>query len=131
MKFHPIGLYPSPQYCLYPNRREKPLIVLSGLVLFLVIALFFLLYQKLYTPVASPEESEQQRFTQYVVKCGFSVREKGIVALILLGMSNAEIADALYITESTAKFHIGNIFKKSRLPGRAVLIADYKLGYKA
>jgi DNA-binding CsgD family transcriptional regulator len=47
------------------------------------------------------------------------------------GMSNAEIAGALYITESTVKFHVGNIFKKTGLASRSELIADYKLGYKA
>lgn len=58
-------------------------------------------------------------------------REREIFALIMRGMSNAEIAGALYITESTVKFHVGNIFKKTGLASRSELIADYKLGYKA
>lgn len=34
------------------------------------------------------------------------------------GMSNAEIANALYITESTVQVHIGNIFKKTGFSDR-------------
>jgi hypothetical protein len=44
------------------------------------------------------------------------------------GMSNAEISGALYITESTVKYHAGNIFKKTGRSSRLELIADYKLG---
>lgn len=41
-------------------------------------------------------------------------------------MSNTEIARALYITESTVKFHVGNIFKKTGFSSRLELIADYR-----
>ena len=70
----------------------------------------------------------KQRFTAYSVRFGFSAREQEIFALIIRGMSNAEIAAALYITESTVKFHIGNMFKKSGFAHRSELITDYKLG---
>ena len=46
-------------------------------------------------------------------------------------MSNLEIAGTLYITESTVKFHVGNIFKKIGCSSRLDLIADYKLGGSA
>ena len=107
-----------------------PLIVFSGAVFVLVIALFFLLYQKLYAPVVSPEEMERRRLTEYVNRFGLSAREQEIFGFITQGMSNAEIANALYITESTVKFHAGNIFKKTGLASRSELIADYKLGGK-
>jgi DNA-binding CsgD family transcriptional regulator len=105
-----------------------PLIVISGAVFVAVIALFFVLYQKLYTSVATPEELERKRFAEYSARFGFSAREQEIFALIIRGMSNAEIAGTLYITESTVKFHIGNMFKKSGFTRRSELITDYKLG---
>lgn len=104
-----------------------PLIVLSGVVFILVIALFFLLYQKLYSSITSPEEAEKRRLTEYVNRFGLSAREQDIFSFIIQGMSNAEIANTLYITESTVKFHAGNIFKKTGLGSRLELIADYKL----
>jgi DNA-binding CsgD family transcriptional regulator len=73
---------------------------------------------------------EQIRFAEYVSRSGLSIREQEIFALILQGMSNAEIAGALYITESTVKFHVGHIFKKTGTTNRSELIADYKLGNK-
>ncbi len=107
-----------------------PLIVLSGAVFILVIALFFLLYQKLYNPVTSPEDTEKRRLIEYVSRFGLSAREQEIFNLIIQGVSNTEIADTLYITESTVKFHVGNIFKKTGLGSRLALITDYKLGDK-
>lgn len=104
-----------------------PLIVLSGVVYMLVIALFFLLYQKLYVSITSPEAAEKLRLTEYVNRFGLSAREQDIFSFIIQGMSNSEIANALYITESTVKFHAGNIFKKTGLGSRLELIADYKL----
>lgn len=107
-----------------------PLVVLSGAVFVLVIGFFFLLYQKLYNAVTSPEEAEKRRQMEYVSRFGLSAREQEIFSLIIQGMSNTEIADALYITESTVKFHAGNIFKKTGLGSRLELITDYKLGDK-
>lgn len=108
-----------------------PLIVLSGVVYMLVIALFFLLYQKLYVSITSPEAAEKRRLAEYVNRFGLSAREQDIFSFIIQGMSNSEIANALYITESTVKFHAGNIFKKTGLGSRLELIADYKLGDKS
>ena len=105
-----------------------PLIVLSGAVFVLVIALFFLLYEKLYVSAVPAELLEQQRLAEYVRRFGLSAREQDILSLIVKGMSNAEIANALYITGSTVKFHVGNIFKKTGKGSRLELIADYKLG---
>ncbi len=108
-----------------------PLILLSGAVFALIIVLFFPLYQKLYSSVANPLEAEKQRFTEYAARFGFSPREQEIFLLMIRGMSNAEIAGALYITESTVKFHVSNLFRKSGLFSRVALITDYKLGHKA
>lgn len=107
-----------------------PLIILSGAVYALVIALFFLLYHKLYNSATNPEEAEKRRLAEYVNRFGLSAREQDIFSYIIQGISNSEIAGALYITESTVKFHVGNIFKKTGRSSRLELIADYKLGDK-
>lgn len=109
---------------------ETPLVVLSGIVFVLVIALFLILYQKLYSPAKSPEEAEKCQQIEYVTRFGLTAREQQIFSFILLGMSNMEIAGALYISESTVKFHVGNIFKKTGLVSRLELISDYKLDNK-
>jgi DNA-binding CsgD family transcriptional regulator len=108
-----------------------PLIVASGVVFALVIALFFSLYQKIYSPTINAEEMEKQRLLEYASRFKLSPREQEIFSLIVQGMSNTEVAIALFITESTVKFHAGNIFKKTGLSSRSALIADFKLRNKS
>ncbi|MCZ6555335.1 MAG: response regulator transcription factor, partial [Candidatus Dadabacteria bacterium] len=45
-----------------------------------------------------------------------------IIKLVLTGMTNREVADELYISEKTVKFHLYKIFKKLIIKNRAGLI---------
>lgn len=57
--------------------------------------------------------------------------EKKIADLVFEGLSNREIAAKLEISEKTVKFHLTNIFRKTGLKSRSLLIAEYykeKLG---
>ena len=49
-------------------------------------------------------------------------REREIVNLILQGQTNNSIADTLFISESTVKKHINNIFKKLQISSRWELL---------
>lgn len=55
-------------------------------------------------------------------KYNISVREKEIIALIAKGMSNDEIMDELYISSSTVRNHIYNIYKKIGINSRGQLL---------
>lgn len=50
-------------------------------------------------------------------------REREVLQLILSGKSNGEIAQALFISESTVKTHVRNIFSKYDVGGRGELIS--------
>lgn len=52
-----------------------------------------------------------------------TVREQEVLQLILSGKSNREIAEALFISESTVKTHARNIFSKYDVSSRAELIS--------
>lgn len=51
-----------------------------------------------------------------------TVREQEVIDKILVGLSNKAIADALYISERTVKFHCSNIYKKFDTCNRAAFI---------
>jgi DNA-binding NarL/FixJ family response regulator len=52
----------------------------------------------------------------------FSKREQEIINHILNGDSNAQIAEKLYLSEGTVKWHISNIYKKANCKNRSSLI---------
>lgn len=53
-------------------------------------------------------------------------REKELIPLILAGFTNQEIADKLYISLSTVKTHIENIYSKLHVTNRTTLCAKLK-----
>lgn len=53
-------------------------------------------------------------------------REKEVIALILLGKKNKEIARALFVDISTIKSHINRIYRKSGVKNRKELISIAK-----
>ncbi|HOB28277.1 MAG: LuxR family transcriptional regulator [Dethiobacteria bacterium] len=48
-------------------------------------------------------------------------REKEIIRLVSLGLSNQEIADQLFISDKTVKTHLSNIYKKLEMTNRTEL----------
>ncbi|MGA4866261.1 helix-turn-helix domain-containing protein [Streptomyces lavendulocolor] len=52
-----------------------------------------------------------------------TAREHEVVSLVSKGMNNSEIAGALYIAESTVKFHMSNILQKTGFRDRSQLAA--------
>jgi NarL family two-component system response regulator LiaR len=50
-------------------------------------------------------------------------REKEILALMVEGFSNNEIAERLFVSQSTVKFHVSNILSKLGVTGRTEAVA--------
>ncbi len=66
----------------------------------------------------------------------FSHREKQVLELLLAGLTNAEIASQLFLSESTVKSHLASSFRKLGVSSRAeaarsVLAADSGLELRA
>ncbi|MBS2939408.1 response regulator transcription factor [Nocardioides sp. J2M5] len=51
-------------------------------------------------------------------------REREVVQLLARGLSNGEIGAQLYISETTAKFHVGNILRKLGVSRRAEAVYE-------
>ncbi len=57
-------------------------------------------------------------------KCkALTLREKDILILLAKGINNAQIAEALYISENTVRNHISNIYDKLECHNRAQVIS--------
>ena len=73
----------------------------------------------------NPAETIEKQLTENVdiERFTFTKREKEIFALILEGLSAAEMAKRLFITERTVRFHMTNIYKKTDTKSRMELLA--------
>jgi DNA-binding NarL/FixJ family response regulator len=66
-------------------------------------------------------KGEQMLYDQLVRK-NLTTREAEVTELVSKGLSNREIANQLFVTEKTIKFHLTNIYKKMNVKSRAQLI---------
>ena len=77
------------------------------------------------TRPASQRKADKERFG------GLTAREREVAGLIARGMSNREIADALFLSERTVEDHVGNALGKLGFSSRAqvaVWAAERRLG---
>ena len=49
-----------------------------------------------------------------LIQKGLSNREAEVAELVSKGLSNKEVANQLFVTEKTVKFHLTNIYKKMK-----------------
>lgn len=54
---------------------------------------------------------------------GLTGREAEVAEMVSTGLSNKEVADQLFVTEKTVKFHLTNIYKKLEVKNRMKLMA--------
>ncbi|MDQ3644652.1 MAG: response regulator transcription factor [Actinomycetota bacterium] len=75
-----------------------------------------------------------QDLLDHIVPPVFSVREKQVLGMVVLGFMNQEIAAKLHLTESTVKTHLSSAYRKLGVRSRreaAALILDSRSGLGA
>lgn len=74
----------------------------------------------------TPDERTQinNALTTSLPMDALSKRELQVAGKIMEGLSNKAIANALFISERTVKFHCANIYKKLNIRSRSALIAS-------
>ena len=78
--------------------------------------------------VADPEPAAPRPEDVAAVE-GLSAREREVVALLCEGLSNREIAAALFVSEPTVKSHLSHILTKMEVRDRVqVVIKAYRTG---
>ena len=110
---------------LAPHRIA--LILVAAVLFFLSIILLFILYQQLYETRAVQKKSEQEVFEAFCLHHDLSSRERDILRMITQNHTNGEIANALFISENTVKFHVRNLLQKTGCANRIELQKKYRL----
>ncbi len=91
--------------------------------LFLNILLFVFMWKNIIAEGANNLLSMNKSFFD---EYNITQREKEVIGLIREGMSNSEIAKALFVSEKTVANHVYNIFKKLNITSRFELIVMIK-----
>lgn len=87
-------------------------------------AIYSVYHQKRYFNVGLPEEQLEKLFKQKGTKKGdvLSVREQEVLRLTVLGYTNVQIAEKLFISAKTVENHKANMMQKLELSSKAELI---------
>ena len=67
-------------------------------------------------------DTEENKCAAFATKYAFSSRELDVFREVIKGNTNPKIAEDLFITENTVKFHIKNLLKKTGASNKAELI---------
>ncbi len=127
LAFALLALFQISKYTLLvPDFRDSLWIVLFGA---LFIALGLVLGKHVFAPTLRDEASEEAIQTSnasLVSTLGITKREHEVLLQIAKGLSNKEIADALFVSESTIKTHVSNLFAKLGAKRRTHVITRAK-----
>ncbi|NLT49105.1 MAG: hypothetical protein GXX92_11905 [Clostridiales bacterium] len=111
---------------IYLEGNQVVLTCLNAAAFILCALLFFALYHRLYMPTLPERENTEALLSAYEAHSGFTAQQCRIFRLVVKGCSNSEIATELFLTESTVKFHMRNILKRTGCTNRTELISDFK-----
>jgi ligand-binding sensor domain-containing protein/DNA-binding CsgD family transcriptional regulator len=100
-----------------------------GLILAMVFLLLYTWHRFRVNRLSLQLKTEKEMNRLYT-KHRISEREQEILALLLKGMSNKEIEDALFISLPTVKSHIYSIYKKIKVKNRLELIRFFQKSIK-
>lgn len=104
------------------------MVAVAAVLFAAAVFVFYQLFQQLYMQPTAPERSERERFDAFAASFELSPREREVLRLALDDHTNAEIAEVLFVSESTVKFHMRNLLKKTDCKNRGELLAKYANG---
>ncbi|AVI50397.1 helix-turn-helix transcriptional regulator [Pukyongia salina] len=118
-----LTLFQLSKYTVTSGSIQMEVVVAGIALLFLLIG--FLLSRRSSTP--DTNASEETKIDQRKIEeLGISSREYEILQEIAKGLSNKEIAEKLFVSESTVKTHVSNLFTKLDVKRRTQAIQQAK-----
>lgn len=99
------------------------LVTVSCFILVIAVAFFIFHYIHLFIPIPKVIQSHEDIMNSFKIKYGISNREMDVLELLLDGKTNNEIADKLFVSENTIRFHVSNILKKTECKSRKEISA--------
>lgn len=117
--------------CLACAPSAVALVAVSSVAFVVAFVLLSLLFEWMYgNPARAGEErderaDESEALLAFGTRHGLSEREREVLPLVVRRMTNAKIAEELYITEATVKYHVRNILKKTGCANRVEVIRLY------
>lgn len=111
--------------CKLLTDSKIALVALTAALFMVAVFLFFRLIQLIYEPAAARQKSEREVFEGFAMQHDLSVREQEVLRLVLARRSNGEIAEALFVSASTVKFHMHNLLQKTGCKNRNDLLRKY------
>ena len=111
---------------IYFSTNTVLLVFFTSVFFIITVPLFLSLYHKIYLPVIAENKDKEALLEDFEKRYLLSPRESEVFQLIIDGRSNTEIAENLFISENTVKFHTKNILKKTNCSNRTGLILLYK-----
>ena len=115
--------------------QNMTVLVCVMLVLYILTgAGFFVFFPLLYPDSEKSDrlpggDRKEMAFEQYVGKYGLNSKQAQVLKYILDGESNCEIAEKLFVAESTVKYHVKNILQATSCHNRGELIEDFRNHY--
>ncbi|NLA11215.1 MAG: helix-turn-helix transcriptional regulator [Firmicutes bacterium] len=85
-------------------------------------------FQLMNQPEAAPAPADELRTTPPVVPEGLTPAETKVYQFLIEGAGDAEIAEALFISRHTVKFHVRNVLRKLEVKNRRELIVQTLAG---
>ena len=111
---------------IFLNNSTSVLVLSTSVAFVITIFLFMTLYQKIYISVLPEKKNRETQLEEFEKLYRFSPREIEVFQLVLEGHSNSEIAECLFISENTVKFHIKNLLRKTACTSKTSLVTLFK-----
>lgn len=102
--------------------EDQPMLLITVMAALFVLCIF-LFFQLYHTMYMQPAPATPDYVLQFASRYGLSQRETDLMRLILEGKTNKEIAEHLYISENTVKFHVRNLLHKTGCTKRKELLS--------